>query len=196
MRIPQLARATLGALALAAAAAGAQAYTIGTVSANGNVVDTSFATDAMLSLAIDAKNFQPVTFTIGVQAGDPEVLPFNALWRNLVGLGVPQLEIVLQGATFATLGGAAGTFGTQAFVSGGPGQATIRLLPAENVEVAIGDWFLDGARTDFGINLADALPSFTLSVSAVPEPDMLALWAAGFAVTGLVAYRRTGARGR
>ena len=187
MRLPISA---LAALALAATAATAQAYTIDAITDNGNVVDTSFATGSMLSIGIDGRNFQPVTLTLGVQPRDPEVLPFNALWRNLVGLGVPQIDLVLQGATFATLGGAAGTFGTQAVVSGGPGLATIRLVPPENVEVAIGDWFLDGARADFGINLADATPSFTLTVSAVPEAGTLALWASGLALMAGWARRR------
>jgi PEP-CTERM motif len=180
----------LSAVAALLASVPAQAITIGTVDGNGNVVDTSFSTASMLSIAIDASNNRTVSVQVLTDLNDPAVLPLNGLVRNLIGLGITQIDLALAGASFANLGGASGTFGSVASVSGGSDWARIRLAPAENVEVAFGDWFLDGSASDFGIRLEGNPGSFTLSVTAVPEPDTIVLWAAGLAGIGILARRR------
>jgi MYXO-CTERM domain-containing protein len=184
--------ALAAAIALGAALPGAaSAFTIDSVAANGNGVDTSWSTASMLSVEIDAKAFPGnVSITVGVESGDPDVLRFNALLRNLVGLGLTMVDLQLGGASFAQIGGAAGTFGSLATVSGDGAAARIKLAPPEFVEVAIGDWFLDGQRLDFGIRLPAAGQSFTLGVSAVPEPGTWAMWAAGLMVVAGAARRR------
>jgi hypothetical protein len=180
----------LASCAALLASAPARAISIGTVNGNGNVVDTSFSSASMLSISIDALNNQPVSVQVLTSAGDPAVLPLNGLLRNLIGLGVPQVDLMLSGASFANMGTATGSFGGVATVSGGGMQAQIRLAPAENFEMAFGDWFLDGAGSDFGINLAGNNGAFTLTVSAVPEPGAWALWAAGLAFVAGLARRR------
>jgi PEP-CTERM motif len=177
------------------AAAPAHAITIGTVTANGNTVDTSFSTASMLSVAVDARNNLPVSVQVLTEAGDPAVLALNGLVRNLIGLGIPQVRLTLTGASFANAGGATGTFGSVPSVSGGgngSSWAAITLAPSEMVEVSFGDWFQDGSQPDFGINLAGVDGAFTLSVTAVPEPGTVALWALGIAALGGVARRRMG----
>lgn len=181
----------LASCAALLASSPARAITIGTVNSNGNLVDTSFSNASMLSVGIDAVNTQSVSVQVLTSNSDPAVLPLNGLLRNLIGLGISQVDLVLSGASFANMGTAVGSFGSVASVTSNGTSVQIRLAPAENFEVALGDWFLNGAGSDFGINLAGNNGAFTLSVSAVPEPGAWALWAAGLAFVAGLARRRS-----
>ncbi len=189
----------LAAAGLAAwACAPAHAFSISNVVSGGNTVDTGFSTSTglaaarMLSLDLGVFNTAPISLSLAFDAGDPALLPFNALLSNLVGLGFEQINLSLAGASFALpLGSAAGSgFGGVASVSGDTGNVRISFSSPENFAATVGDWFLNGAGQDFGI-LTTAGGTATLTMtSAVPEPGSLALWLAG--VAGVVgACRRT-----
>ena len=175
-----------------AVAAPSYAFTVSTLADNGNEVDTSFSSASMLSVDYGFKNHGSVVLQIGVEANDGPVLAFNALARNLIGLGMPYLVLELDGTQFASLGSAQGSFGSVATVSGGPSEVTIALAPAEFFQVAVGDWFLDGSGVDFGIDLAGlAGSSFTLTATAaVPEPETYALMLGGLALVAAMRRRR------
>jgi hypothetical protein len=183
----------IAAFGLAAGLAGAaQAYTITPLNVGPHEVDTSFSSASMLSVDYGFKNHGSVALQIGVEASDGPVLAFNALARNLIGLGLPYLVLELDGTQFASLGSAQGSFGSVATVSGGPSEVTIALAPAEFFQVTVGDWFLDGSGVDFGIDLAGlAGSSFTLTATAaVPEPETYALMLGGLALVAAMRRRR------
>ncbi len=172
----------LAAAALLATTGAAQAYMIAAVNGNGNVVDTSLSSATMLSVAIDATSRQPAQLSISQEATDGAVLRLNGLLRNLTGLPLGSVSLVLEGATWAFAGDAAGTFGSVATVTplatATGAAALIEVSPPEFFELRFGDWFQDASGRDFGIDLANAAPSFTLSVTqphAVAEPHSLAL---------------------
>lgn len=181
----------LTAVALVAAGA-AQAYTITPLNVGAHELDTSFSTSSMLSADYGFKRHGSVVLNIGVDANDGPLLAFNALARNLIGLGLPYLVLELDGAQFQSVGTAQGSFGSLATVSGGPTEVTIALAPAEHFQLAIGDWFLDGSGADFAIDLAGlAGSSFTLTATAaVPEPETYALMLGGLALLAALRRRR------
>ena len=179
---------------LAVALGAAHAHTITPLNVGPHELDTSFSSGSMLSADYGFKSHGSVSLQIGVEASDGPVLSFNALARNLIGLGMPYLLLSLDGAQFKSLGSAHGSFGSVATVHGGPTDVTIALAPPEFFQLAVGDWFLDGSGIDFQIDVAGlAGSSFTLTATAaIPEPETYALMLGGLALVAAVRRRRKG----
>jgi len=172
------------------ACAPAHAFSIESVMAGGNDVDTSFSTRAgaeqarMLSLELGVRSTAPVSIRLAFDAGDPAVLPFNALLNNFVGLGFERISFDLAGASFALpLGTAAGSgFGAVAGVTGNASSINVTFRAPETFAATAGGWLLDGSAKDFGI-VTSAGGSATLTITtAVPEPASVALMLAGLAL--------------
>lgn len=191
--------AALCAAALSAAfAPAAQAYTLSVLQANGNSVDSSFSTTDMLSLDIGLSNGLPITLQLTPDAlGDVPMLNFNAIVRNLTGLGLERLQIDLDGGQFHSLGSAGGTFSTLALVSGSYNSASIQFSGPEYYEATLGDWYLSGSASDFVLDIANANAAHPLTMTltaTVPEPGQWALMLAG--LVGVMGVAGTARRRR
>lgn len=188
MNIRHTFAAALCAFALAPAA---QAYTLDIVEANGNSVNTSFATPDMLSIDFGLINALPVTFTLTRDESDLAMLPFNAIVRNYIGLGFESVQLTISGGLFSVLGSAGGTFGSVATVTGSYDIAHVSFSGPEYVEATLGDWFLDGSQTDFVLDIANATGPVTLTLTAVvPEPGSWAMMLAGLGLLGAAVRKR------
>ena len=189
------------ALAVAAAATfttQAQAAVFnGASTAGGNVV-TEYTSGSALSFDLHLRSQAPVTLSFTLESadfsGDP--MTFNALVRNLSGLGFDSVRVSLSGITFAA---PAGTLTTDGFsvVSASTLTATeamARFSPELTSEFYIGNPLAAAGAADWTLNLdgLQAGQQFSVTV-AVPEPETYGLVGAGLGVMGFLARRRKAA---
>lgn len=188
----------LAAIAAATFATQAQAAVFnGATTAGGNTV-TEFTLGSDLSFDLDLLSKAPVTLNFTVESadfsGDP--LTFNALVRNLTGLGFNGVSITLSGITFS---GAAGSLSTDGFsaISGSGHSATqawASFTPDLTSEFYIGNPFGNAGQANWTLNLEGLKAGKTFSVTvAVPEPETYGMALAGLAALGFAARRRKAA---
>lgn len=182
------------AAALVAAFAAAPIHAATLTSSSGAAV-TSWSSGSLLAYDLDFTTLGTASLTFTLDAADiGGTLSFNALVRNLSGLGINGMTMSITGASF----GAPGSITTDGFQTPASGssaqQAWATFSPAMTTEFYIGAPLGDG--TDWTINLAGAQvgDSFTIAV-AVPEPETYALMLAGMAIVGMAARRSRRVKG-
>lgn len=153
------------------------------------VVD--YSTDGLISFDIDFPSRTSATLGYTIDSMDVGGLSFNAVLRNLTGAGLDGYTFGLSSGLFGNLGTVTRQFGGASVVDFNGGNASVSFSPLEFLDVEIGDPLLAGAgRLDWtivGLNAGDTL---SITVSAVPEPESLALLLSGLGLVGWVTRRR------
>lgn len=178
----------------------AQAVSLTGVQATGGSTVTDFTTDQAISLDLDLRALSPVTLNFTLSAADVAAggLSFNALVRDMAGIGLPEFSVQLQGQG-VSFTGQPGSFATDGFASvtltgANSTQAWASFSPAVTTELYVGNPLLQAGQADWQIGLngrqAGDTFSVTLQAAPVPEPSTYALLASGVVVAGLVARRR------
>ncbi len=178
----------------------AQAVSLSSVQATGGSTVADFTVDQSISLDVDLRALSPVTLNFTLSAADVAAggLSFNALVRDMAGIGLPDVSVQLQGQG-VSFTGQPGSFGTDGFASvtltgSNSTQAWASFSPAVTTELYVGNPLQQVGQTDWQIALngrqAGDTFSVTLQAAPVPEPSTYALLVAGVGVAGLAARRR------
>lgn len=181
----------IAAAALAALAPAGAVTFVGASTADGTVV-ADYSATGLLSFDIDFRSLAPATLTYTVSADDLTMpLEWNAILRNLVGIGLDGYGVTLSVGSFAVPGTVTRQFGGSTSVSAAGGEATLLFSTPEFLNIEIGNalgttpatvnWKLGG------LNVGDTL---ALTVTPVPEPGTWGLMAAGLGLVGWLARRR------
>ena len=191
MKLKQLAAAAaLAAGALVSSQASAVILS-GYTTAPGNTVD-DFSAAGLVSFDLNLAKLSSTTIDFIVESADlGGPLAFNAIVNNFFGAGISNVRLVLDNASFASIGSVGGGgFGSDPSASGSGGAALIAFGSPEFNFFSIGDPFGLGA-TDWSIDVSNLGVGDIFSVSfAIPEPGSVPLVLAGIALTGLLRRRR------
>ncbi len=190
MRMTKTIAGVFAALCIAANASAAVLTSVNGSTAN---IVTDYSAGTALSFDLDLANFTPVTLNFSVQATDlaNPVLSFNALMRNLTGLGFAQLDVSLTNATFAQTGTIAPTFGTLGSFSSSATGAFATFNPAEPAELYFGNPLALAGQRDWTLSLAGLAVGDSFSIrTSVPEPTSYALLLGGLAMLYMARRRK------
>lgn len=185
----------LGA-ALLALAVQAQAASYLGFSGAGNSV-TNYSEAGLLAFDLDFSHKGSIRLDFAIEAQDlvQPLLSFNALVRNLSGIGFEGVSLSLEGIGFALPKGTLTTDGFQAVQSWGSNSQALwaRFEPQLTSEFYIGNPLAEAGAADWTLDLngRQAGEHFSITVS-VPEPESYALMLAGLAAVGWAARRRRG----
>jgi len=180
------------ALAASALLAAAPAHAIsfnGVWAGDSDVID--YSAEGLLSFDIDFSSRSPVTLNYTVDAADLAAgsLAFNAVLLNSLGYGVPGYSITLSTGQFGNTGTASGDWTGAGSIQFSGTTASIRFMDLETLDAVIGDARGTGA-TNWSIGGLNAGDSFSITVTAVPEPETYAMLLAGLGIVGGIARRR------
>ncbi|WP_159604978.1 PEP-CTERM sorting domain-containing protein [Hydrogenophaga sp. PBL-H3] len=181
------------ALVAAAALAGlapAQAATYTGVVGGTSATVADYSADGLISFDIDFSSLTSTTLGYTIDAADLlGGLSFNAVLRNFTGEGISAYTFGLSSGTFGNLGTVTRQFGGSSDIAFNGANATVSFSPLEFLDVEIGDPLGQGGVnwTIAGLSAGDSL---NITVSAVPEPESLALLLSGLGVVGWVTRRR------
>lgn len=180
--------------ALLSATLSAHAVTMTGMSLQGNALAGFYSPDGELSLDLNLANQRPATLVFTVEATDPAELKFDAVLANLSGFNWSLVTLTLdKGVSFGSVGTVQTTFAPGSVLSRAGGIAQITLAqPGEGYGLEIGDVFGNAGTADWTLQLNGLRvgQQFSLTVSAVPEPESVALMLAGLGVIGAVRARR------
>lgn len=182
--------ALVAALSLAGLAP-AQAATFTGVVGSTSATVADFSADGLIAFDIDFPSLTSTTLGYTISAMDSGGLSFNAVLRNFTGAGLEGFTFGLSSGSFGALGTVTRQFGGASVIDFNGGNATVSFSPLEFLDVEIGDPLLAGAgRLDWtilGLNAGDTL---NITVSAVPEPETLAMLLSGLGMVGWIVRRR------
>lgn len=150
-----------------------------------------YSVDGLISFDIDFSSITSATLGYTIGAMDVGGLSLNAMLRNFTGAGLEGYTFGLSSGSFGSLGTVTRQFGGASVIDFNGGNATVSFSPLEFLDVEIGDPLFAGAgRLDWtilGLNAGDTL---NITVSAVPEPETLALLLSGLGMVGWITRRR------
>lgn len=182
--------ALVAALSLAGLAPAQAATFTGVVGSTAATV-ADYSADGLISFDIDFPSLTSATLGYTISAMDSGGLSFNAVLRNLTGAGLEGYTFGLSSGSFGSLGTVTRQFGGTSVIDFNGGNATVSFTPLEFLDVEIGDPLLAGAgRVDWTIVGLSAGDTLNITVSAVPEPETLAMLLSGLGMVGWIARRR------
>lgn len=178
---------------LAWACSPASALVLLNSSTAGNSVAADYSAPGLLSFDIDFSDRAPVTLAYTVEAADLLApITFNAILRNLTGLGQNSYGLSLSGGTFDTVGSVTRFFGGNTAVGGTPQNVLINFSTPEFFDVQVGNPLGNNAlANDWLLNLSGLQVGSTFSITAsVPEPSTYALMFGALGLLGWTTARR------
>jgi len=172
--------------------AGAQAASFQSV-VNGNGIVTDYSTDGLISFDLDFQSLGTTTLSYVIGAADTAALSFNALMRNFTGDGITGFNFSISGGEFLYSGTVTRQFDGSLItnIDFNGAHANVDLGSPEFLDVEIGDPLaVAGGQLNWGLTGLSAGDVLNISVTAVPEPESIAMLLAGLGVLGAVARRR------
>ncbi len=181
-----IAAAALVALAPAGAATFASAST-----QDGTVV-ADYSATGLVSFDIDFKSLGAATLNYTISADDLTMpLAWNAILRNLAGIGFDGYVVTLDRGVFAEDGTVTRQFGGSTTVSVAAGTASFTFTPPEFLDIEVGNALgTTPAAQNWVFGGLSAGDTLAITVTPVPEPGTWGLMAAGLGLVGWLARRR------
>ncbi len=171
---------------------GAQAATFQSV-VNGDAVHADWSTDGLIAFDLDFQSLGTTTVSYLIGAADMASLSFNAMLRNFTGEGITGFNFIISSGEFAYSGTVSRQFDGSLItaIDFNGASAGVDLGSPEFLDIEIGDPLaVAGGRLNWAINGLSAGDVLNISVTAVPEPESIAMLLAGLGVLGAVARRR------